>query len=165
MFHSFFPILPGSGYTQQLALPLLHRKQLEHNVTNSGGHQGRHITTTLLDLHVHISTLPSSAFAYSPHVICKKTLKMISKMLMIVSSAIRHLLIICRCESETESGFSWSPCSSDSTRLSLNNGCGLRRQWMEALIPLVFFHRDNESLNGISEEGLLQQRPGNLLMV
>lgn len=36
---------------------------------------------------------------------------------------------------------------------------------MEALNPLVVFCRDNESLKGISEDGLQRRRPGKLLMV
>ncbi len=49
---------------QQIVLPLLDGKQLEHNVTNSGSHQGKHITT-LLDLHLNTNTLSSPTFAYS----------------------------------------------------------------------------------------------------
>jgi len=36
---------------------------------------------------------------------------------------------------------------------------------MEAFNPLVAFYLDNDSLKGISEEGLLLQRPGQLLTV
>lgn len=127
MFHSFLSIQTRSSYKQQIALLLLHGKQLEHNVANTaaGGHQGEHITKTFLRLprictyahclsphcfffflffvftrykHVYMCTVPACTFLSCHMQACAEIM---NKMLVIASSAIRHLLIIYRCKSET----------------------------------------------------------------
>lgn len=145
MFHSFLSIQRGSSYTQQIALPLLHGKQLEHNVTNTHRQSPRethnltlaysmnatHCLNNVLNtcsiiyiilcinLHevdkrtakfaikcIHILWPPPVCVQYMIipvwAIMCKQKVDVVTKMLiMIVSSTIRHLLIVCRCKSKT----------------------------------------------------------------